>query len=92
LPSIRRRPIWLLLISACIIVGMWLERYVLVVSSLYRNHIPTWWFKYYPTFWDWALLAGSIGLFLTLFFLCLRLLPMVSMSEVREIVDKASPK
>ena len=91
-PAIRRNPIWLLLISAGIIVGMWLERYVFIVSSLYRNHIPTWWFPYAPTFWDWMLLAGSIGLFLTLFFVCLRLLPIVSMSEMREIVDKASQK
>ena len=92
LPAVRRSPIWLLLISAGIIVGMWLERYVFIVSSLYRNHIPTWWFNYYPTFWDWATARRIDRSVPDAVLSVLRLLPIVSMSEMREIVDKASPK
>jgi molybdopterin-containing oxidoreductase family membrane subunit len=91
-PYVRRSPILLLVISTGIIVGMWMERYVLTIASLMRNHIPSWWFEFHPTFWDWSTLFGTVGLFMTLFFLFLRFLPIVSMSEVREIVDKANPK
>jgi molybdopterin-containing oxidoreductase family membrane subunit len=54
--------------------------------------MPSYWGAYYPTLWDWATLAGSIGLFLTLFFLMMRFLPMVSISEVREIIAKGETK
>jgi molybdopterin-containing oxidoreductase family membrane subunit len=91
-PFVRRSRILLLLISGGIIVGMWIERIVFTLSSLAHNHIPSWWFEFHPTFWDWATLAGSIGLFITLFFLFLRFLPIVSMSEVREMINKVSPK
>jgi Ni/Fe-hydrogenase subunit HybB-like protein len=92
LPAVRRSEILLFLISLGIIVGMWFERFVIVVTSLHRNHMPSEWGNYYPTLWDWAVLAGSIGLFLTLFFLILRLLPIVSMAEVREIIEKSGSK
>ena len=88
LPAVRRSEILLFLISASIIVGMWLERFVIVVTSLHRNYMPSEWGNYYPTLWDWLTLAGSIGLFLTLFFLILRFVPIVSMAEMREIVEK----
>ena len=88
LPWVRRRPLPLFLISAGIIVGMWLERFVIVITSLHRNYMPSMWGNFYPTFWDWATLAGSIGIFLTLFFLLIRLLPIVSIAEVREIIHK----
>jgi molybdopterin-containing oxidoreductase family membrane subunit len=92
LPSVRRSQILLLGISSGIIVGMWLERYVFVISSLHRNHMPSYWGDFFPTLWDWATLAGTIGLFLTLFFLLLRLMPIVAMSEVRETVHKMGKK
>jgi len=88
IPSVRRSPVPLFLISAGIIVGMWLERFVIVITSLHRNYMPSYWGNYFPTFWDWATLAGSIGLFLTLFFLFLRIMPIVSLAEMREIVYK----
>ncbi len=91
LPIVRRSQILLFLISGGIIVGMWLERYVFTISSLHRNYMPSMWGDYYPTLWDWAALAGTIGLFLTLFFLFLRLVPIVSMSEVREIIATGEP-
>ncbi|HLJ69775.1 MAG TPA: NrfD/PsrC family molybdoenzyme membrane anchor subunit [Roseiarcus sp.] len=92
LPAIRRSKAALFLICAGIIVGMWLERYIIVVSSLHRNHMPSYWGVYYPTAWDWSILAGSIGLFLTMFFTLLRIVPIVAMSEVREIIDKGGPR
>jgi Ni/Fe-hydrogenase subunit HybB-like protein len=92
LPAVRRSQILLFLISAGIIVGMWLERFVIVIPSLSRNYMPSYWGVYFPTFWDWATLAGSIGLFLTLFFVLLRLVPIVSMYEVREIIEKERSK
>ena len=69
-----------------------MERIVFTISSLAHNHIPSWWFEFHPTIWDWMTLAGSIGLFVTLFFLLLRFLPIVSMSEIREMIDKVSSK
>jgi Ni/Fe-hydrogenase subunit HybB-like protein len=88
LPIVRRSEILLFLISSGIIVGMWLERYDIVIPNLARNWMPSYWGVYYPTLWDWATLAGSIGLFLTIFFLLLRVLPIVSIAEVREIIAK----
>ncbi|WP_448192565.1 NrfD/PsrC family molybdoenzyme membrane anchor subunit [Azospirillum sp. sgz301742] len=81
------RPL-LFLISAGVVVGMWIERYVIVVSGLHRNYTASSWFVFVPTFWDWATLTGSVGLFLTGFFLLLRFIPMVSMFEMRELLGK----
>ena len=88
IPWVRRRPVPLFLISTGIIIGMWLERFVIVITSLHRNYMPSMWGNFFPTFWDWATLAGSIGLFLTLFFLFLRIMPIVSLAEMREIIHK----
>jgi len=88
LPIVRRSEVLLFSISAGIIVGMWLERFVIVIPSLSHGYMPSYWGVFFPTFWDWAALAGTIGLFLSLFFLLLKLVPIVSMSEVREIVAK----
>jgi molybdopterin-containing oxidoreductase family membrane subunit len=87
-PVVRRSQALLLLISAGVVLGMWQERYVFVISSLAHNYMPSYWGRFFPTFWDWAALAGSIGLFLTLFFLFLRFAPIVSIAEVREIVEE----
>jgi Ni/Fe-hydrogenase subunit HybB-like protein len=69
LPMVRRSEILIFLISSGIIVGMWLERFDIVIPNLARNWMPSYWGFYYPTLWDWAILAGSIGHFLTIFFL-----------------------
>ena len=92
LPLVRRSEILLFLISVGVIVGMWLERFDIVIPNLARDWMPSYWGVYYPTLWDWATLVGSIGLFLTLFFLMMRFLPMVSISEVREIIAKGEAK
>lgn len=90
LPAVRASPTALASIAAGVMVGMWLERFVLVVASLHRNYMPAEWGDYVPTIWDWGIFAGSIGLFLTLFLLLLRFLPAVSLAEMRELIDKAA--
>jgi Ni/Fe-hydrogenase subunit HybB-like protein len=73
-------------------VGMWLERFVIVVTSLHRDFLPSSWGMYTPTFWDWATFAGTIGLFLMLVFLFIRFLPMISIFEMRTILPDAEPR
>ena len=67
-------------------VGMWLERFVIIVTSLHRDFLPSSWEMYYPTIWDFMTLAGTIGLFLTLMFLFVRVLPMISIFEMRTLL------
>ncbi len=76
----------LFLLALVVNVGMWLERFVIVVTSLHRDFLPSSWGMYYPTRWDWATLVGSIGLFLALLFLFIRYLPMISIFELRGLV------
>ncbi len=83
---VRTSPLWLFLISLVVNVGMWLERFVIVVTSLHRDFLPSSWGMYQPTIWDWATFIGTLGLFLTLFFLFIRFLPMISIFEMRTIV------
>ena len=65
---------------------MWTERVVIVVQSLHRDFLPSAWQMYYPTVWDWATLAGTLGLFFSLFYLFIRVLPMISIHEVQSLV------
>jgi hypothetical protein len=76
-------------ISLIVNVGMWLERFVIVVTSLHRDFLPSAWGQFSPTFWDWSTYLGTIGLFLTLLFLFLRVLPMISMFEMRTLLPAA---
>jgi Ni/Fe-hydrogenase subunit HybB-like protein len=85
----RTRAGWLFAVAMVVNVGMWLERFVIVVTSLHRDFLPSSWGMYSPTFWDWATFLGTIGLFLTLFFLFIRFLPAISIFEMRTIVPEA---
>ncbi|MGI8654914.1 MAG: NrfD/PsrC family molybdoenzyme membrane anchor subunit [Pyrinomonadaceae bacterium] len=78
----------LFILSLVVNVGMWTERYVIVVSSLHHDFLPSSWGMYSGTFWDYATLLGSMGLFLSLMFLFVRLLPAISMAEMRELVSE----
>ena len=80
----------LFIISLVVNVGMWLERFVIVVTSLHRDFLPSSWGRYSPTVWDWGLYIGTIGLFLSLLFLFLRFLPMISIFEMRTLVPDAA--
>ncbi len=79
----------LFVISIVVNIGMWLERFVIIVLSLHRDFLPSSWGMFRPTFWDWSTYVGTIGLFLTLFFLFVRLLPVISIFEMRTIVPEA---
>jgi molybdopterin-containing oxidoreductase family membrane subunit len=89
---VRTSPLMLFGISMIVNVGMWLERFVIVVTSLHRDFLPSSWGMFYPTKWDWMTFFGTIGLFLTLFFLFIRVLPMISIFEMRTIVPEAEVK
>jgi molybdopterin-containing oxidoreductase family membrane subunit len=90
--SIRSKPAALFVIAMFINVGMWLERYVIVVTSLSRDFMPSAWGTYAGTIWDWGLYIGTIGLFLTLMFLFLRVLPLIPMFEMRTMVPEPGTK
>ncbi len=88
IPWFRRNVYALFVISLLVNVGMWLERYVIVVTSLATDFLPSSWQTYQATFWDWATFLGSIGLFASCFFLFIRILPMISMTEMRELIHE----
>lgn len=75
-------------IAMSVSVGMWLERFIIIVTSLHRDFLPASWDMYYPTVWDWATYIGTIGLFIMLFFLFVRLLPMISIFEMKQLLNK----
>ena len=85
---VRTNVLSLWLIAFAVNIGMWLERFVIVVTSLHRDFLPSAWNMYYPTFWDWSTYIGTIGLFFALLFLFLRFLPMISIFEMRTLVEK----
>jgi molybdopterin-containing oxidoreductase family membrane subunit len=87
--GVRNSPTGLFLVSLVVLVGMWLERYVIVITSLHRDYLPSSWGMYSGTAWDWATYVGTIGLFLSLLFLFLRFLPMISISEMRMLLPQA---
>jgi len=88
LKPVRRTPWMLFAISTSVAVGMWLERYMILVTSLYRDFLVSSWGAYHPTFWDWAIYAGTIGLFLVPFLLIIRLLPVISIFETKEVLHE----
>jgi molybdopterin-containing oxidoreductase family membrane subunit len=88
----RVSPFWLFLISLDILIGMWLERFIIVVLSLHRDFLNSSWGMYYPTRWDWMTYVGTIGLFLSLMFLFVRILPMISIFEMRTLLPDAEVK
>jgi Ni/Fe-hydrogenase subunit HybB-like protein len=76
----------LFVVALAVNVGMWLERFVIVITSLHRDFLPSSWGMYHATFWDYSTFLGTIGLFLSLIFLFIRYLPMISMTEMRSMV------
>jgi Ni/Fe-hydrogenase subunit HybB-like protein len=79
-------------VSIIVSIGMWLERFIIVVTSLHRDYLPSSWGMYYPTRWDFGMFFGTIGLFVSLLFLFLRFLPMISIFEMRTILPQANVK
>lgn len=82
----------LFVISLIVNTGMWLERFVIVVTSLHRDFLPSSWGMYSPTMWDWFTYLGTMGLFVTLLLLFLRFLPMISIFEMRTLLPESKVK
>jgi molybdopterin-containing oxidoreductase family membrane subunit len=78
------------IISIVVNIGMWFERFVIIVTSLHRDYLPSSWVMFYPTKVDVGLFIGSIGLFFTLFLLFIRFLPSVAMAEVKLLLKHSS--
>ncbi len=86
-----RTSVVLIFVEAFLInCAMWLERFVIIVTALHRDFLPSSWRMYAPTRWDWMTLFGSVGLFFTLFYLFIRFLPMISIYEMRELVTETA--
>ena len=88
----RIKPGLLFMVSSIILTGMWLERFVIVVVSLQRDFLTSSWGMYYPTRWDWMTFIGTLGFFLAAMFLFLRILPMISIFEMRTLLPQAEVK
>jgi molybdopterin-containing oxidoreductase family membrane subunit len=86
---VRANRVSLFLVALVVLVGMWLERFVIVVTSLQRDFLPSSWGMYAPTFWDWSVYLGTIGFFLSLLFLFIRFLPMISIAEMRTLLPES---
>jgi len=90
--SVRRNTLALFAISLVVQTGMWLERYMIVVSSLHRDFLTRSWGMYSGTVFDWIIFVGTWGLFLVFFLLFLRYVPMITMFEMREMAHKAEAR
>ena len=90
--KVRTSPVGLFITAMFVNVGMWLERFVIIPTSLSRDFLPSSWGMYHGTIWDWAMYLGSIGLFLFLLALFIRFLPMISIFEMRTMLPGAEPQ
>jgi hypothetical protein len=87
--KVRSSPAALFVIAIIVSIGMWLERFIIVVTSLHRDYLPSSWGMYWPTIWDWGLYLGTMGLFASLLFLFIRFMPMISIFEMRTLLPEA---
>ncbi len=90
--KVRHSTTALFIISLIVSIGMWLERFVIIVTSLHRDFLPSSWAMYSPTKWDWSTYIGTIGLFAALMFLFIRFLPVISIFEMRTLLPEAKVK
>ena len=88
IPKIRRSPIPLFFVSLDVVIGMWIERVMIVIITLNSTHLPSSYGLYIPTRWDWAVLTGSIGFFVVCFLLFVRLIPMIPIFEMRKLIHE----
>ncbi len=88
----RTNSVLLFLVSTVVLVGMWLERFIIVVVSLHRDFLNSSWGMYYPTKWDWFTYTGTLGLFLFCMFFFMRILPSISIFEMRTLLPESKVK
>jgi len=86
----RESEFWLFLISIVVSLGMWLERFVIIVTSLNRDFLPSSWANYSPRFFDYSMFVGTLGFFFTLIYLFVRFVPIISIFEVRTLLPAAN--
>ncbi len=86
IPRLRRNQVVLVAVSTLVLVGMWLERYMIITTSLHRDYLTSSWGMFLPTIWDFLTFFGSIGLFATAFLLFIRSAPILAMSELRAML------
>lgn len=89
--SIRRNIVIMFIIGVLVNVGMWFERYVIIVTTLSRDFLPSSWGHFTPTMYDFGILALGFGLFFTLVLLFIRFLPTVAMAEMKTVLERAQP-
>ena len=87
--KLRRNIAFTFLMSVVVNIGMWFERFVIIVSSLYRDYLPSSWSVYYrPTIWEVGFYLGSFGLFFTCYFLFSKYFPVIAIAEIKHILKK----
>ncbi|UJR80931.1 NrfD/PsrC family molybdoenzyme membrane anchor subunit [Sandaracinus amylolyticus] len=89
--SLRTNLPWMFVASILVNIGMWFERFVIIVTTLHRDYLPSSWGNFSPTLVDWTTYLGSIGLFFTLFLLFIRWIPMIAIAEVKMVLPQADP-
>ena len=87
----RQSPLVVFCIAVLVTIGMWFERFVIIVTSLHRAFIPGEWGMFFPTPVDIGIFVGSLGIFTTLFLLFMRFLPVFAMAELKAVMPAASP-
>ncbi|RYZ47998.1 MAG: hydrogenase, partial [Sphingobacteriales bacterium] len=90
--KIRRSIVWTFLLSIVVNIGMWFERFVIIVTSLHRDYLPSSWAMFSPTIIDIGVYVGSLGLFFTLFLLFCKFFPVINMFEVKAILKGSNVK
>jgi molybdopterin-containing oxidoreductase family membrane subunit len=91
-PKVRSDIRWLFGVSLIVLLGMWLERFVIIITSLHRDFLPSSWGHYAATRWDYATYFGTIGLFTAAMFLFIRVVPAISIFEIRMLLPQAEVK
>jgi molybdopterin-containing oxidoreductase family membrane subunit len=81
----------MIFVAISVTIGMWFERFVIIVISLHQDYLPSAWRIYKPTLVDFGILLGSFGLFFTLVLLFARVLPVIATTEVKGILPGAQP-
>jgi molybdopterin-containing oxidoreductase family membrane subunit len=90
--KLRRSLLFTFFISIVVNIGMWFERYVIIVTSLHRDYLPSSWAMFYPTLTDVGIYMFSFGLFFTLFFLFAKFFPVINMAEIKSVLKSSSDK
>jgi molybdopterin-containing oxidoreductase family membrane subunit len=89
--KIRTSLVWTFFLSIVVNIGMWFERFVIIVTSLHRDYLPSSWVYFTPTLWDIMCYVFTFGLFFTLFFLFAKFFPVINMAEVKAVLKDSGP-